>query len=471
MTREQYVQLCRDIWDKTKYDPEYERKVLIDFSQPVTLGQLVGADQLTPDFADSALLAAPVAGGFDGKHDIECLVLLTARVPAADSANILQSRVAETFAPAQIPSEPSEALPDFYILALFDVLGFSALVQRIGAEAILSLYKDLIARTVVHAKYTSLARLELSPGNYTIGGSYAPIGHAYFSDTILLWTPARLTHLAPFLARCSDLICEALKLGLPLRGSISAGEAVMHKASQTFLGSALVEASDIEKNQMWIGATLGEGFVVRDLKDALSETQVVPLYCDHFKPTMPISFPYLTLDWPERWGPNKEGLVRMLEGMRQGAPPKNLPYYDNTLEFLRYRELDSPQARALYLRAPVFRVVNLRKVNLDGLRNRPIILKVRGEIPRSGYLVRLPTRVLKTNRKLRRFCANHLLFVRRLDWAAFLHHIGSAVNVHNLLESAFVSCSDVSAVEYIDAFNLDPDASQFGEPGEVYVVE
>jgi hypothetical protein len=205
LTREQYVEACRVVWNKVRYDPEYERKVIIDHLQPLTLGQLIGADQLSADFLDAPFLEAPVHG-FEGNRDIECLVMLTARVPPPGSHEVVQYPVAETFRPAEIPPEPAEATSDFYLIALFDVLGFSALVQGIGAEAILDIYKNLIAATILNTNFTGLARVEYQPGRYTIGGVYAPIWYAYFSDTILLWTPARLTHFAPFLARCGDLI-------------------------------------------------------------------------------------------------------------------------------------------------------------------------------------------------------------------------------------------------------------------------
>jgi hypothetical protein len=50
---------------------------------------------------------------------------------------------------------------------------------------------------------------------------------------------------------------------MPLRGGVCLGKAIMNKAANTFVGEALVEASELEKNQRWIGATLGSVFVKR----------------------------------------------------------------------------------------------------------------------------------------------------------------------------------------------------------------
>ena len=472
LTREQYVDACRAVWNKVKYDPEYERKVIIDFLQPLTLAQLIGADQLSADFLDTPFLEAPVHG-FEDKRDIECLVMLTARVPPPGSREVVQSAVAETFRPAEMPTEPAEATADFYLVALFDVLGFSALVQRIGADAILGVYQELIATTILNTNFTGLARVEYQPGRYTIGGVYAPIGYAYFSDTILLWTPARLTHFAPFLARCGDLICEALRIGLPLRGAISAGEAIMHKASQTFLGSALVEASNIEKNQAWIGATLGEGFNVKDLKEGLTETLVVPLFCEHFKPTMEVTFPYLTLDWVSRWRTGDTAdLIRLLESMRDRAPEPNRTYYDNTIAFTRYRELDDDQARRQYLRSSSFRVRNLEKVNLKALSGRPIILKVRNAIPHCGFVLSFPDSRVAASKKLKSLLDDNLLFVRRLDYGTYLDTLPKTPGAaFNLGDSGAVWIAAKEGVEYLDVFIRDPKAPGRERAVDIQIIE
>ena len=163
----------------------------------------------------------------------------------------------------------------------------------------------------MNTNYTGFGRIKLGKNRYVLGGFYAPVSYTYFSDTILLWTTAKFTHISPFLAKCADLICEALKIGMPLRGSVCLGAAVLHKTANTFVGTALVEASEIEKNQRWIGATLGIGFMLNGVKEALGETLVVPLFCQHFKEEMKLTFPYLTLDWVSRWYARQSSAVRV----------------------------------------------------------------------------------------------------------------------------------------------------------------
>jgi len=368
LTREQYIEKCKAAWARKEYDPEYERKVIVDFSQPVTLNQLFGLDGLEVDFADIALMK-PVVHGFEGKTDIECMVMMAAPTSNKGGETTL-AKMSEMFRPANPKPEAETLGQQPYLVALFDVLGFSALVTERSADALLATYQELIAKAVLNTNYTGFGRIKVGPNQYGVGGFYAAVNYAYFSDTILLWTTNQFTHVAPFLAKCADLICEALKIGMPLRGSVCFGEAVMHKTSQTFLGSAMVEASEIEKNQKWIGATLGVGFMLNELKEALSEALVVPLFCEHFKPEMKLTFPYLTLDWVSRWRAKANpDLIHTLEAMKAKAPEKNKPYYDNTLAFVKFTELDDLEVRGQFLAPQRIESSTLRESNLMRCRS------------------------------------------------------------------------------------------------------
>ena len=85
---------------------------------------------------------------------------------------------------------------------------------------------------------------------FAVGG---PPHYAYFSDTILLWCPLVPPAVDDFVGRCSDLICEALAMNIPLRGAITLGEAVLDNQASLFIGKPIVEAHFIERWQEWIG--------------------------------------------------------------------------------------------------------------------------------------------------------------------------------------------------------------------------
>jgi len=71
--------------------------------------------------------------------------------------------------------------------------------------------------------------------------------------------------IAPFMVRCADMVCEALKLGVPLRGALAVGPAVMHSRTVTFVGAPLVEAARLEQSQDWLGVSLGDSMLAADV--------------------------------------------------------------------------------------------------------------------------------------------------------------------------------------------------------------
>jgi len=450
-TREQYIEKCKEIWKKTKYDPEYEKKIIIDFSEPVTVPQLFGFSEVEVDFADDALIQAPVH--WEEKQDIECLVMLSAK-RSNEKGKIERVKINEAFRPYELELAKENLEQHLYLIALFDVLGFSNLVVEKGSQVILDTYQKLID-TVIHSEgYTAFGRVKLG-SNYTIGGSYTPIKYVYFSDTIILWTSANDTHVSPFLARCADLICEALKIGMPLRGSICFGEAVMNKAANTFIGGAIVEASNIEKNQKWIGATLGAAFFLPELRDAVSETLIVSLFCEHYKEEMPLMSPYLTLDWVTRWkSKNYPDLVSTLEKLKEKAPEKNKVYYDNTIKFVDYISLDDFQTRGVFLRSKGYRINDIRAINLSALHLLPIVLKVKNEIPHSGFILTFPDEAL--NSTLRGLLDENILFVNRLDYNRMIEYFSDFGKKElRLNEAGFIYQIKKEYVEYLDVFHYD----------------
>ena len=458
LTRPQYIEKCQRAWNRVKYDPTYERKVIVDFSQPVTAAQLFGLDGAEVDFIDSALTESPIHG-FEKKTDIECLVLLARPAPGQPKRAAGPVRADELYRPSRIEPEPETLEERVYVIGLFDVLGFSALVAEKGATALLGTYQDLINKAVANTSYTGFGRIKVGKNQYGLGGFYAPVSYSYFSDTILLWTMARLTHLSPFLAKCADLICEALAIGMPLRGSVCLGKAIMNKAANTFVGEALVEANEIEKHQRWIGATLGSGFMINGVKEAISESLVVPLFCQHRKEAMKLTFPYLTLDWVTRWNARQSAdLVATLQNLRNRAPEKNKVYYDTTIDFVRYGRLDDSRARAAFLHARGYHVTNMQKVHLEALDPaHPVVLKVKGEIPYCGHILSLPKEVLDASPELGELFERDVVFVKRLDYEAFVASLPDEAGVSlDLAASGVVMKAEKTNVEFIDVFNCDP---------------
>lgn len=359
MTREAYIQLCKEKWDSFKCDPETETKIIIDFLMPPLLDDHIGPKE-SFDYFESY-----EGAGYknDGRIDVECFAKrdVVFRVEAGKGFKgfkVVGDLTDEIKTPAFFEKEENLDEGVFFI-ALFDILGFSKLVEKVGSKGVLDIYQKLINLAILSKSYKSYQKIKVAPNRYVMGSFYIPVKYAYFSDTIILWTKVETEHfhtLSPFVARCADLICEALNLGLPLRGSLSFGLGTMHKASNTYIGEALIEAHSLEKMQKWLGASLGNSFLMPELREALNEKLVVPAFCSHFKKELDQAFPYLSIDWITRWKENKyPDLETTLNKLMEAAPEKNKEYYQNTIDFINFAESQDGKRRAQFIRSKFYR--------------------------------------------------------------------------------------------------------------------
>lgn len=222
------------------------------------------------------------------------------------------------------------------LLALFDVLGFSARLDRDGLPSVLSTYRNLIETAVLEPARRCLGTV-LTPEGRVMTLFVLPVRYAYFSDTILLWVPLERVFAAAFVTRCADLMCEALMMGVPLRGAISIGEAVMHQSTNTYIGKPLAEAAQLEKGQGWLGIAFAHSatwapFVAELDGPSLIEYAVPmkPNYVDFASPVV--------VDWPRAWrdkysGSPQDALAALNTDSRFAR------YYENAMEFANHSEV------------------------------------------------------------------------------------------------------------------------------------
>ncbi|MCX6723052.1 MAG: hypothetical protein NT094_03200, partial [Candidatus Staskawiczbacteria bacterium] len=122
MTKEQYIKLCKEEWDKKDYDPKTQRKVIIDFLFQVTFADIIGVSETEFDYFES-LGNAPVKG-FEGRTDIECIVSFAAKRELYGD-KIELADINEAIQPTKEYDFKDLLTPQLYLIALFDVLGFS----------------------------------------------------------------------------------------------------------------------------------------------------------------------------------------------------------------------------------------------------------------------------------------------------------------------------------------------------------
>ena len=144
------------------------------------------------------------------------------------------------------------------ILAFFDILGSSKRLMNNEYKKVYEFYQYMV-------KLCSETEVPLSsPGIFPEEQGREicvlhPMHHAFFSDTFILWVEYDnflQPRMGGFYEKCSIIFIEAIKKGIPLRGSIARGTAIMDEKNRLFLGKPLAEAAKAEPAQQWLGIGL-----------------------------------------------------------------------------------------------------------------------------------------------------------------------------------------------------------------------
>lgn len=220
-----------------------------------------------------------------------------------------------------------------FAFAMFDVLGFSRWVNSTSLQAVLDSYHSLIERAVTKPNEKGgLGAVQTAEGAlFAVTG---PPSYAYFSDTILLWCPLVPPLVGDFVERCSDLVCEALAMGIPLRGALTLGDAVLDTKSNYFIGQPIIEAAKLEKGQNWIGLTLGNSAVWSPFLAQQHGTTIIE-YAPPMKDRLQQFASPIVVDWPRRWrdihGECPSAILRELNKV-----PEYSPYWDESIKFAEF---------------------------------------------------------------------------------------------------------------------------------------
>ena len=270
-----------------------------------------------------------------------------------------------------------------YSIALFDILGFSNFVQTHGTDIVLELYQKLV--DLIHKMEPgengyvtfsgSVVPVPISPDckhNQLVADANGYIRVGHFSDTFLIYTNYLIkrqpfwladsyyeenpllimeanTKYNPliikehslyisFLQVCMEFFCEAIRAGIPLRGCVATGMAIMNKHDSIFLGEPLVEAARGEPAQNAIGIAFGRSF-----------NNYHPIYNRYFIPYLKnikendIKAEFLSpmmLDWPRFWRHKYASDKPLIEDYisKMNDNPKFSKYYDNAIKFAEFSE-------------------------------------------------------------------------------------------------------------------------------------
>lgn len=229
--------------------------------------------------------------------------------------------------------DSEEPIKQHLMVALFDVLGFESKLRAIGLDEMQARYKRLIEEALVPSAAEGKLSLAagMLAGELRQGYLRLPVQFAYFSDTILLWAPFHRAFTGTFLDRCSSLMCNALRSEFPLRGAISVGNAILHRYTNTFLGTPLIEAARLEAGQNAIGVALGHS-----MRSITMPPDRIIRYEPPIKPEAKHLLSGLMLDWPRHWRDFvKTSLPDALKALRTQPFEK----YDGALAFVATQPL------------------------------------------------------------------------------------------------------------------------------------
>ena len=245
-----------------------------------------------------------------------------------------------------------------YAVGIFDVLGFKRKFEKLGLEEITSRYRALIDIVVKRDEHLAEMKTffpDLKEGPYwCAGGEIVPMTKvyaAYASDTFLVWANYTWTDLHErtedeleklskdsnhdwlfqpipcdaFLETCSELMCRSLQVGLPLRGALAVGDAILDKERSIFLGQPIIDANLLEHGQKFIGVGMCSSFVSQTIpkRFALSFSQ-------QMKKSSACKATGLILDWPRHWRNTRPfDLKKIVESMNTDNAFSD--YYGSTL--------------------------------------------------------------------------------------------------------------------------------------------
>ena len=217
-----------------------------------------------------------------------------------------------------------------YMLAMFDVLGFKSLFPHPGLDEVYRRYETLMAYVREPKSGIDLVPIE----------GFVAVGHlevqcAYFSDTLLFWSPYSFPGFRSFCTTCSEVLCRSIEIRLPLRGAITVGRAIMDQPKATYLGEPIIEAALVEGAQQWIGASFGPSFHDPADKKSFFLDTILP-YRSHRKSDSAL-INGSVLDWPRHWRQTR--IASAADAIQSlNTDPKFAPCYETTLAFIEFSE-------------------------------------------------------------------------------------------------------------------------------------
>lgn len=145
-----------------------------------------------------------------------------------------------------------------HLIAVCDILGFKSLFND-NKYPLDWLYNKMgnISSSIAHSVYKDFYPFAKKLNKLR---KISPLGIAWFSDTVLLFTREDTNEqVKEFISCVGYLVSDNMLFReTRLRAGISYGEAIMNDSNEIYIGKALIEAHELEKKQKWAGCALTE---------------------------------------------------------------------------------------------------------------------------------------------------------------------------------------------------------------------
>lgn len=219
------------------------------------------------------------------------------------------------------------------IVLVLDIMGFKSMINNLSHDDIyLKLYK-------VFSSINNLKKIQQS-------ALTDKIWIELFSDTIFIissdCSDATLATLNMFV---SNILCEALKLGIVFKGAYAEGKIIVDRENHICFGQPIIDAYLLEENQAWFGIACHKSVksITEDKIDVVNVidgkekiVQIKPLFIEYDVPLKYGTEKLLTFAWFNHALVKYDKVKKELVHLKANSPSRVKIYYDRLLNFMNF---------------------------------------------------------------------------------------------------------------------------------------
>lgn len=225
---------------------------------------------------------------------------------------------------------------DNRFVAFIDILGFKDLVMRKTHEEIydqldkISIFKKIIENAAKNGD--------------SLKESDAEIYSVSFSDSIVMFSKNdNVDNFRYFLIAVRYLFANAMKDGIPMKGSIAYGKISLNKSEQIYFGQPIIDAYFMEEDVNYMGLVAHNSIdeYIKNNEDNIKETRFHQYFFETKAPLKCGNLTHLNLNWFEKI-PNSQtkmsktqktqSVIDCINNFKCTASGNARKYIDNTLD-------------------------------------------------------------------------------------------------------------------------------------------